>query len=305
MHRALGIDLGGTKIEAAVVEVDDSGLRTLARKRTETNQDDGYQAILATIKRLTSEVIEEAGANVTSTGMGIPGSLDNRGLVRNANSLVLNGRRLQEDVEAIFERPVAIENDANCFALAEARWGAAKDVSVVFGVIMGTGVGGGIVVDGNIWRGSQSIAGEWGHNTLVSGGLPCWCGKQGCVEQYLSGPAIENRFAQKTGKSWPLERIVRAANEDADARATLDQLHALFGIGISSIANLLDPDVIVIGGGLSQIESLYGEGKKEAERHLFCPDGKLELRRPALGDSAGVFGAALLGIGYMAAHEEP
>lgn len=304
VHRALGIDLGGTKIEGSILEVDESGIRTLIRRRTNTNRDLGYQSILASIHRLSTELIQDAGVLVDSVGIGIPGSLDSEGRVRNANTTILNGKPLRRDLESMFSLPLRIENDANCFALAEARWGAAKDAKVVFGVIMGTGVGGGIVINGEVWSGRQGIAGEWGHNVLVSDGQPCWCGKQGCVEQYLSGPAVEARYALKTGNKLSLEEIVQGEATDEAAQCVMRSFVKHFGVGISTIANLLDPDVIVLGGGLSNIECLYEDGKKEAERHLFCPNGRLDIRKPLLGDSAGVLGAALLGVGTTLSKQE-
>jgi fructokinase len=273
----IGIDLGGTKIEG--IAFDDAG-RELVRPRVPTPQGD-YPGTLDAIAALVRE-IESATGRRGTVGVGIPGSLSRAsGLVKNANSTCLIGRPLQADLETALERPVRLANDANCFALSEAVDGAGWGSRVVFGVILGTGVGGGIVVDGQVLEGSNAIAGEWGHNPLPlpSGEdmplRPCYCGRPGCIETYLCGPA--------------LERDGGAANETAMARYERRLARALAGT-----INLLDPDVIVLGGGVSNIERLYANVPRLWGAHVFSDHVWTRLEKPAHGDSSGVRGAAWL-----------
>ncbi|MBX7136091.1 MAG: ROK family protein [Fimbriimonadaceae bacterium] len=212
--------------------------------------------------------------------------------MRNCNSTALNGKPLHADLERLLDVEIALANDANCFALAEARFGAARDHRVVFGVIMGTGVGGGIVVDGHVLTGPNGIAGEWGHVPLpgVTDPRPCYCGKSGCVETVISGPAIEREFLQRTGRRLTLKQIVA----DPVSSDTLESLYSNFGRALAVVINLLDPDAIVLGGGVGNVEGLYTRGRTEVARHVFHPDFRTPILRPELGDSAGVIGAALL-----------
>jgi predicted NBD/HSP70 family sugar kinase len=189
---------------------------------------------------------------------------------------------------------VEIANDANCLALAEATLGAAKGADTVFGVILGTGVGGGIVVREHVLNGAQGIAGEWGHNVLIPDGEQCYCGKRGCVETVLSGPALQRFYESRSGQKRMLKEILALADSDPEARATMDRLIDYFGQGISVVINILDPEVIVLGGGVGNIEALYTEGARSAERHVFNNQMRTKIVRPLLGDSAGVFGAAML-----------
>jgi fructokinase len=278
----IGIDLGGTKIEAIALEPDG---REIFRKRVLTPRGD-YDATIAAVAAL----VHDAGAG--TVGVGIPGALSRvTGLVKNANSTWLIGRPLKEDLERALARPVRIENDANCFALSEAIDGAGKGARAVFGVILGTGVGGGIVIDGKLHVGRNAIAGEWGHNPLPLPGardlpLPaCYCGRAGCIETYLSGPALEREHAALTGET-------RAA-KDIDGEA-LERYTERLARALAAVINLLDPDVIVLGGGLSNIERLYAEVPRRWQRYIFSDHIATRLVRHVHGDSSGVRGAAWL-----------
>ena len=279
-----GIDLGGTKIEC--VALDDG--RTVARRRVPTEADRGYAHILGQISRVLDETAEEIGSRPLGVGIGTPGSTDPRtGLMRNANTTALNGRPLSHDLETHLGIAVRVANDANCFALAEATLGAAKGYGTVFGVILGTGVGGGMVVDGKVLDGASGIAGEWGHNVLEPGGEPCYCGKRGCVETVLSGPALERWNERRTGERRALREI------DADD-PTIDHLVDSFGRALSVVVNVFDPDAIVLGGGVSNVDRLYSDGADALRASVFHDDYHPVVLRPLLGDSAGVFGAAML-----------
>jgi predicted NBD/HSP70 family sugar kinase len=220
--------------------------------------------------------------------------------MKNCNTVVLNGKPLQRDLESALGLPIELANDANCFALAETQWGivssSAPGARLVFGVIMGTGVGGGIVMDGRIWNGRHGIGGEWGHNFLDESGGPCYCGKTGCVETVISGPATERYYKSLTGEALRLKEIVNrsAAGSDPAAVKTIERLCHFFGKGISVITNLLDPDVIVVGGGVGNIDALYGKGRESLGEFIFNNRVEVALLKPSLGDSAGVFGAAAL-----------
>jgi fructokinase len=273
----IGIDLGGTKIEG--IALDDSG-RALLRRRVPTPQGD-YRATVDAVAALVASIEKDTAARGT-VGIGIPGALSRvTGLVKNANSTCLIGKPLQGDLEAALGRPVRLANDANCFALSEAVDGAGQGAAVVFGVILGTGVGGGIVVDGRVIEGPNAIAGEWGHNPLpLPAGddlplRPCYCGRSGCIETYLCGPAL----AREGG----------ASNEAALARYESRLARALAGV-----INVLDPDVIVLGGGVSNIDRLYETVPRLWAAHVFSDHVATRLRKHAHGDSSGVRGAAWL-----------
>jgi len=214
--------------------------------------------------------------------------------------VILNGKPLLKDLQDKLGMRVELANDANCFALAEAHWGIvrrqAPDARMVFGIIMGTVVGGGIVIDGKIWSGRHGIGGEWGHNFLDESGGPCYCGKTGCVETVISGPATERYYTSLTGKKIKLKEIVSGHRAGADPAATktIERLCHFFGKGISVITNMLDPDVIVIGGGVGNIDELYSQGLENLGRFIFNNRVDVPLLKPSLGDSAGVFGAAAL-----------
>jgi fructokinase len=210
-------------------------------------------------------------------------------VLKNSNTQCLIGKPIKKDIESIVGKEIKIDNDANCFSQAEAILGAGKGYNVVFGVIMGTGVGGGIVINGNVHKGHQSIAGEWGHSILHHGGHLCYCGKRGCVETYLSGPALEKSYTEFTGKKKPLKEI--SANPHEEWKLVfLDN----FGMALSNVINILDPDVIILGGGVSNIDFLYTEGVSTVEKFCFNTSLKTPIVKNKLGDSAGVFGAALL-----------
>jgi fructokinase len=295
-----GIDLGGTKIECAVLD-GDNGLEVLTRKRIPTEADKGYYHIISQIKRLVDEVTIEVGETPSSIGFATPGVLEpETQLMKNCNTTSMNGKPMQNDIEDALVIPVKLANDANCFALAETLMGAGKNypnAQVVFGVIMGTGVGGGLVVHNKIIDGHHGIAGEWGHNILEENGEPCYCGKRGCVEKVIAGPSLEKFYADKSGKHLKLKRILDnyLNGTDAIAAATIDRLLEYYGRALSTLINVIDPDLILIGGGVGNIDVLYTEGYERIKKYVFN-NGKLTtpICKPLLGDSAGVFGAALL-----------
>jgi len=285
MSLRIGIDLGGTKIEAVGL---DRGGREVFRKRVPTPRGD-YAGTLRQIKAL----IEETGKG--TVGIGIPGSLSRgTGLVKNANSTWLIGKPLQQDLEQVIQRPVRIENDANCFTLSEAVDGAGKGAAVVFGVILGTGVGGGIAVRGRVLTGANAIAGEWGHNPLplpTPEDLPlppCYCGRSGCIETYLSGPGLARDHEVLTGRRETPERIA------AEGGTSVERYAARLARALAGVINVLDPDVIVLGGGMSNVGRLYAEVPRLWGRHVFSDHVATRLAPPVHGDSSGVRGAAWL-----------
>lgn len=295
-----GIDLGGTKIECAVLDSDNNN-EVVIRKRLATEADKGYKHIVSRIKELIDLVAEEIGERPVRVGFATPGVLEPESQkMKNCNTTCLNGQPMHKDLEEILGVPVKLANDANCFALAEALMGAGKDypnAELVFGVIMGTGVGGGVVVHQKIIGGHHGIGGEWGHNILEEDGEPCYCGKSGCVEQVISGPAVERYYQQVSGTKKSLKEIMEnyKLGEDTHALATVDRLMEYYGRSISTIINVLDPDLIVIGGGVGNIDLLYSEGYERIKKYIF--NNKVvttPILKPRLGDSAGVFGAALL-----------
>lgn len=287
-----GIDLGGTKIEGVILPA--SGGEPVCRIRIDTEQSDGYEHILDRIALLVDKLSSESRLRRPAViGLAMPGTIDRTSrLAKNCNTTCLNGRPLDRDLSALLGISVLAENDANCFALAEATLGVARGSSVVFGVILGTGVGGGVVVDGKVLGGHHGIAGEWGHNPLIPGGDPCYCGKRGCVETVLSGPALERYYTSLSGRKLGLREI--ALSNEAVAIATIDRLCDYFGQAISSVANVLDPDSIVVGGGVGNIDALYTSGRESLAAWIFNDRFDAKLLKPILGDSAGVFGAAML-----------
>jgi len=295
-----GIDLGGTKIEGVVLE-SRKDPRPLFRLRVPTEAHLGYDHMAGQVVKLVQMLSETSGLKPARLGIGHPGTLDPQtGFIKNANTTALNGRPFNRDLEALLGIPVQLANDANCFAAAEALAGAVPDVlpnaEVVFGIIMGTGVGGGWVVNGKVLNGRQGIAGEWGHNFLDESGGKCYCGFIGCVETVISGPALQKFYAQQTGHTLTLKEIVDRATtgEDPAAVATMDRLVHFFGKAVAVVINIMDPDAIVIGGGVGNIDRLYTDGVAEVQKHLFNPRIDTVFLKPKLGDSAGVFGAALL-----------
>jgi fructokinase len=284
----IGIDLGGTKTEGVLLDED---LEIVERKRVPTVQD--YKKIIETISSLVNDLKSKASAK-TTIGVCAPGVTSQKtGLIKNSNTQCLIGMPLQKDLERSLAQKVLMENDANCFAMAEARLGAAKNYGVVFGVIMGTGVGGGIVVNGKIHSGRSNIAGEWGHHIIRPHGNKCYCGKSGCVETYISGPALERRWKELTGKPQSLPAIIENLS-DTKAKEWKKEFLENFAIGLANVINILDPDVIVLGGGLSNIPFLYDEGKILVYKNVFTDLADTPVLKNKLGDSAGVIGASLL-----------
>lgn len=289
----LGIDLGGTKTEGIVMGAD-GGI--LLRERRPTPQAQGYDAILANIQSLVADLERQAGERCR-VGIGTPGAISARtGCLKNSNTVCLNDKPLPADLERLLGREVRIANDANCFALSEATDGAGQGQPVVFGVILGTGVGGGLVVHGRLLTGAQHIAGEWGHNVLDADGPPCYCGKRGCVETFLSGPGLARDHATHGGDpALDAQAIVaRAAAGDAVAEAAMRRYLDRFGRALSVVVNILDPDAIVLGGGMSNIARLYTEGRHQLARRVFNDELRTALLPNAHGDSSGVRGAAQL-----------
>jgi fructokinase len=306
----VGVDLGGTKIEAVVVRLTDEKPEVLVRMRVPTDRDKGYEHVLSTTAALIADVTAKAGlSRPPPIGVGMPGSVTMRApdgtrsvepLVKNSNTTCLNGRPFRRELSERVGQPIAFANDANCFALAEAAYGAGRGAKVVFGVILGTGVGGGVVFRDSagrpqIWEGAHGIAGEWGHVTLDPvAGRPCYCGKRGCIETYLCGPAIEQAYARRSGTSRRLPEIVVRRADDPEARSTLEDVIGTFGRALSTIVNTLDPDAIVLGGGVSNLDLLYDEGRRAVASAIFNDELVTRIEKHTLGDSAGVFGAALL-----------
>jgi len=287
----IGIDLGGTKIEGILLDRDGS---TIDRKRVFTQREDGYKAIINRISNLGNELISKADS-VQQVGICTPGAVDPTvGMMKNSNTICLIGQPLQQDLEKQFNVPVQMENDANCFALAEATMGAAKGHGVVFGVIMGTGVGGGIVINGKIHRGPNHIAGEWGHHVLYPDGRDCYCGNKGCTESYISGTALEKEWLELTGNKMMTTDIIDEKLYRGYPQWK-ENFILNFGRALSHIIDILDPDAIVLGGGLSNIECLYREGRDSVYRETFSDHVVTPILKNKLGDSAGVFGAAFLG----------
>jgi fructokinase len=299
---SIGVDLGGTKIEALLLDAEG---RSLWRERVATPQGD-YRATLAAVAALVARAERETGVTGARIGIGTPGSATRAGLIRNANSTCLNGRPLQRDLEALLARPVRLANDANCLALSEATDGAGAGAEVVFAVILGTGVGGGIVVRGELLAGANGLAGEWGHNPLPwpddadAGAAACYCGKTGCVETWLSGPGLgRDHHARHGGAALTAEQIAqRAAAGDAACEASLLRYESRLARALAAVINLVDPDVIVLGGGLSRIERLYANVPALCAAHVFSAGAieplRTRLLKSAHGDASGVRGAAWL-----------
>jgi fructokinase len=293
----IGIDLGGTKIEGVVISAEN---RVLARKRIATPQDDdpdiSYQAIITAIGRLIGQFETEVEANC-SVGVGTPGTLSSiTGLMKNSNTLCLNGRPLLKDFEHHFAREIRLANDANCFALSESKNGAGKHYDSVFGIIMGTGVGGGIVINNQLHAGCMGIGGEWGHNQLLENGPDCYCGRKGCVETLISGPGLSADYKRSGGTagSSPAEILRLSEQGESIAIDTIERFLAHFGRAVATVINILDPHAIVLGGGLSNLDILYDRGRQAIEPHVFSDHFTTPVLRNHHGDSSGVLGAAYL-----------
>jgi fructokinase len=295
-----GIDLGGTKIEGVILpSLDDP--KPVLRTRIDTQAAKGYQHIIQQIYTLVEQMKDQSGLEPSHIGFGTPGVLDPiLQTMKNCNSTALNGMPLYRDLQSALGVPVTLANDANCFALAETHWGIVKqkapDAKLVFGIIMGTGVGGGIVMEGKIWNGRHGIAGEWGHNFLDESGGPCYCGKTGCVETILSGPALQRYYKTITGNALSLKEIVAhyRSGKDPAAIDTIHRLNHFFGKAVSVVTNMLDPDVMIVGGGVGNIETIYTDGLQSLNHFIFNNRVDVPILKPSLGDSAGVFGAAAL-----------
>jgi fructokinase len=285
----IGIDLGGTKIDGVLL---DEKFNVLERKRIPTNQERGYQSIIDSIVSLIEYLKIKNDKNV-KIGICTPGITNKTGFIKNSNTQCLLGKPLKEDLEHALNKKISMENDANCFALAEATLGAAQHYNVVFGVIMGTGVGGGIIVNNKIHHGRTNIAGEWGHHTLFRNGNLCYCGNKGCVETYISGPALEKRWTELTGRTESLYTIVNNISNDSALQWKKEFLEN-FGAALANVIDILDPDAIVLGGGLSNISFLYDEGKESVYDKVFSDIIDTPILKNKLGDSAGAFGACLL-----------
>ncbi len=307
----IGIDLGGTKTEGAAMDADGT---ILFRERRPTPAAQGYAAILDNIHDIVRHLETQAGARCT-VGIGTPGAISTRtGALKNSNTTCLIGQPIRDDLEKLLARPVRIANDANCFALSEALDGAGKGQAVVFGVILGTGVGGGIVVNGQLIEGLQHIAGEWGHNCLEPDGPRCYCGKLGCVETFLSGPGLARDYQTHGGKSGLDAKAIVAAAATGDAIAesangpslargprldpiaesAMQRYLDRFGRALATVINILDPHAIVLGGGMSNIARLYTEGRAHVARYVFNDELRTLILPNVHGDSSGVRGAAQL-----------
>lgn len=295
-----GIDLGGTKIEGAIVPSLDNP-QPILRTRIDTEGHKGYEHIIGQVVQLVQGMKNKSGLQPRRIGLGTPGVLDPfLQTMKNCNSTALNGQPLKKDLEAKLGIPCVLANNANCFALAETHWGVVNeqvpDAKMVFGIIMGTGVGGGIVINGQVWNGRHGIGGEWGHNFLDESGGPCYCGKTGCVETVLSGPGLQRYYKSITGTMLSLKDIVAhyLQGNDPAAIQTINRLNHFFGKAVSVITNMLDPDVIVVGGGVGNIDSIYTDGVESLKKFIFNNRLDVSILKPSLGDSAGVFGAAAL-----------
>ena len=284
----LGVDLGGTKTEAILL---DENFSVIKRKRIPTPQND-YQKILDSISSLVLDISK----NVTDFSLGVctPGAISKQtGLIKNSNTQCLIDKSLKEDLENKLGKKISIENDANCFAMAEATLGAGINFDLIFGVILGTGVGGGIVINKKLHSGRTNIGGEWGHHTLHRNGNLCYCGKHGCVETYISGPALENHWKKLSGKSQSLKEILPDIDNE-HGKKWKDEFLENFGYGLANVIDILDPDAIILGGGLSNIDFLYTEGKESVYSKVFSDLVDTPILKNELGDSAGVFGACML-----------
>ena len=290
----LGIDLGGTKTEGIIL---DARNKEIFRLRIPTEQEKGYSHILNSIKSLYEHMVAAIRGSSHTFGIGTPGAISPlTGLLKNSNTQCLNNQPLKHDLEHLLNRKIAIQNDANCFALAEAISGAAAGKDLVFGVIMGTGCGGGIVHKGEVLTGPQAIAGECGHSSIDPQGPECWCGSRGCVETLISGGGLQRLYEMHFGEKLTFGVITEKFRKGQEPEVSFMQtFFENFGRAMANLINILDPDIVVLGGGLSNIDELYTEGVKQVERFIFSDSLVTPIVKNKLGDSAGVIGAALIG----------
>lgn len=290
----IGIDLGGTKIEG--IALDEKG-KELFRKRISTEQEKGYRHILERIKTLYDALVKGVGGKPHTFGIGTPGSLSvTTGFLKGSNTVCMNGMPIKQDIEGILGREIVIQNDANCFAMAEALYGAGAGKNMVFGVIMGTGCGGGLVINGEVRTGLQAIAGEWGHTSIDPNGPPCFCGARGCVETFISGGGLERRYEKEFGVRRKLLDVEKEYwNGNREAVQFFEAFFKHFGRAVANLINVLDPDIIVLGGGVSNFKDIYVKGVAEVAKCIFNDTLKTPIVPHKLGDSAGVIGAALIG----------
>jgi len=294
MHK-IGIDLGGTKIEGIILDAQGN---EVLRKRVPTEQERGYEHIVGNVVGLYRDLVAVIGDGAHTFGIGTPGAISLKtGLLKNSNTVCMIGKPLKDDLERKMGRPIAIQNDANCFAMAEAIDGAGKGKDMVFGVIMGTGCGGGIVHGGKVHTGLQAIGGEWGHMSIDPNGPLCYCGNRGCVETYISGGGLTKLWTERSGETRPLIEVERAYYAgEPQAVEFMNVFFKNFGRVFANLINILDPDVIVLGGGFANFKAIYTEGVKAVERQVFSDSLETPIVQHMLGDSAGVIGAALIGI---------
>ena len=296
MQHKMGIDLGGTKTEVLILDPDQ---QPIFRERVATRAQ-SYEEILDMITDLVLKIEAELSLK-TKVGIGIPGAISpGTGLLRNSNTVCLNGRPFLSDIESRLKRQIRIENDANCFALSEALGGAGQGYGVVFGVIIGTGTGGGILVDGRLLNGPLRISGEWGHNPLpwlqIEDGLPpCYCGKSACIETFLSGPGFAHNYQVRYGDLLSSREIIaRAISGDANCKTMLETYHDQLARALAHVINILDPDAIVLGGGMSNIDSIYLEVPGRLPAYVFSDFCETPILKAKRGDASGVYGAAML-----------
>lgn len=297
-----GVDLGGTKVEVSVFNLVDGAVDIIDRRRVPTEADQGYKHICNQVVKVVTESRQATGLVPDHIGFSTPGTVEpSTGLMKNCNTVVMNHQPMEADLASALGVPISLTNDANCFAVAETKIGIVQEkvpnAKVVFGVIMGSGCGGGVVVNGQVISGLHGIGGEWGHNFLDESGGDCYCGCVGCVENVISGPALQKYYQKESGEKKTMQEIVTLYRSGSDpiATQTMDRLFTMFGKAISVIINVLDPDAIVLGGGLGNIDELYTHGVAAVQDHIFNKRVvNTPFLRPKLGDSAGVFGAALI-----------
>ena len=291
----IGIDLGGTKIEGIVLDPDG---KELFRQRVPTERDQGYAHILSRLKAVHDELAAKISGAGHTFGIGTPGVVSPlTGLLKNSNTVCMNGQPVKADLEKLLGRKIEIQNDANCFTMAEALHGAGQGKKLVFGVILGTGCGGGIVHNNEVLTGRQGIAGEWGHMSIDPNGPKCYCGQFGCVETFISGGGLQNRYAEQFGVKKTFREIeVDYHAGDPNAVAFMKIFFGHFGRAVANLIDVLDPDVVVLGGGVSKFDAVYTEGIAEVQRFIFNDKLETPIVKHQIGDSAGVIGAALIGV---------